>query len=126
MDSVGARILNFIERKGISIAELADKIEIDATELKTDLEKNALEIKTLEKISKELRIPLYSFFTNTAIEEIRSRNNFEIPYYIERLDPNEKWEFNNLINGLIEEIESLKRLLDEKDREIEILKRMGN
>ena len=126
MESVGLRILSYLDRKGVSINSLAEKIDINSLELKSKLEKNALEIKTLEKISKELRIPLYSFFTNTRIDGNSNKKNVEIPYYIERLEPNEKWDFNNLISGLVEEIEALKRIIDEKDTEIENLKRLKN
>jgi transcriptional regulator with XRE-family HTH domain len=103
MESVGQRILNYLERKGISIDYISEKIEVTPNEFKNKLEKNALEIKTLEKISKELRIPLYSFFTNSRIDGNSTKKNVEIPYYIERLEPNEKSEFNNLISGLVEE-----------------------
>jgi transcriptional regulator with XRE-family HTH domain len=126
MESVGQRILNYLERKGISIDYISEKIEVTPNEFKNKLEKNALEIKTLEKISKELRIPLYSFFTNSRIDGNSTKKNVEIPYYIERLEPNEKSEFNNLISGLVEEIETLKRIIEDKDNEIEILKRLNN
>lgn len=126
MESVGQRILSYLERKGISIDYISEKIEVTPNEFKNKLEKNALEIKTLEKISKELRIPLYSFFTNSRIDGNSTKKNVEIPYYIERLEPNEKSEFNNLISGLVEEIETLKRIIEDKDNEIEILKRLNN
>ena len=85
--TIGERILKYLERKEIAIKTLATQIEVDAEALEKMLTSNSLEIKTLEKISKELRIPLYSFFTSASFEDIVRRNKFEVPYYIERLEP---------------------------------------
>ncbi len=63
--------------KNYTYADLASHLSISESELDFAIENNTLEIRTLELISKELRIPLYSFF----------RENFEgfdfekEPYY---------------------------------------------
>lgn len=123
--NIGQKILSYITRKNIPVADLAERIDIDASQLEKALTENNLDIKTLEKISKELRIPLYSFFTNASFDDIVKKSRFEIPYYIERLDPEEKSDFRNLITGLIEEIEHLKIQLNERDMLIEQLRRLS-
>lgn len=123
--NIGQKILSYITRKNIPVADLAERIDIDASQLEKALTENNLDIKTLEKISKELRIPLYSFFTNASFDDIVKKSRFEIPYYIERLDPEEKSDFRNLITGLIDEIEHLKIQLNERDMLIEQLRRLS-
>lgn len=122
--TIGERILKYLERKEIPVKTLADQIEVDVNSLQNMLANNSLEIKTLEKISKELRIPLYSFFTSASFEDIVRRNKFEIPYYIERLEPDERSEFKYLMSNMMEQIEQLKMQLLEKDIQLEHLKRM--
>ena len=61
------KILQVLKMKDISYVELGSYLNISETELDYALENNTIEIRTLELISKELRIPLYSFF----------RENFE-------------------------------------------------
>lgn len=121
--TIGERILKYLERKEITIKTLATQIEVDAEALEKMLTTNTLEIKTLEKISKELRIPLYSFFTSASFEDIVRRNKFEIPYYIERLEPDERSEFKYLMSNMMEQMEQLKMQLLEKDIQLEHLKR---
>ena len=121
--TIGERILKYLERKEIAIKTLATQIEVDAEALEKMLTSNSLEIKTLEKISKELRIPLYSFFTSASFEDIVRRNKFEVPYYIERLEPDERSEFKYLMSNMMEQMEQLKMQLLEKDIQLEHLKR---
>src|ERR1035437_3841453 len=71
------KILQVLEIKKFTYADLASHLSISEADLDFAIENNTLEIRTLELISKELRIPLYSFF----------RENFEgfdfekEPYY---------------------------------------------
>ena len=77
MSTLKEKILHVLERKNYSYADLATHLSISESDLDFAIENNTLEIRTLELISKELRIPLYSFF----------RENFEgfdfekEPYY---------------------------------------------
>ncbi|MES2590867.1 MAG: hypothetical protein V4608_03195 [Bacteroidota bacterium] len=71
------KILQVLEMKKYTYADLASYLSMSESELDLAIENNTIEIRTLELISKELRIPLYSFF----------RENFEgfdfekEPYY---------------------------------------------
>ena len=67
MMNLKEKILQVLEKKNYTYAELATYLSISESELDFAIENNTIEIRTLELISKELRIPLYSFF----------RENFE-------------------------------------------------
>ena len=77
MTNLKEKILHVLEMKNYTYADLASHLSISEADLDFAIENNTLEIRTLELISKELRIPLYSFF----------RENFEgfdfekEPYY---------------------------------------------
>ena len=58
------RIVAVLNARNLSYKQLVDYIGIPEEELDQALELNTIEIRTLELISKELRIPLYSFFRN--------------------------------------------------------------
>jgi transcriptional regulator with XRE-family HTH domain len=122
--SVGNRILEYLDRKKLSVSELAASIDAEEKELVAMLENDTIEIKTLEKLSKELRIPLYSFFTDANYEEMFDRYKVEIPYYVERLEESEKKELKDLINAMIAQIGDLKMQLHEKEITIGRYKRM--
>ena len=122
--SVGNRILDYLKRKNLSLSELALTIDVEEKELVSMLENDTIEIKTLEKLSKELRIPLYSFFTDSSYEEIFDRYKMEIPYYVERLEESEKRELKDLINSMVLQINDLKMQLHEREIIIERYKRM--
>ncbi len=122
--SVGNRIIEYLKRKNISMAELAIAIEVEEQELLAMLENDTIEIKTLEKLSKELRIPLYSFFTDESYQEIFNKYFIEIPYYVERLEETEKRELKDLINSMKAQINDLKMQLHEREIAIERYKRM--
>lgn len=71
------KLLEVLKQKNYTYADLASYLSMSEQELDEAIENNTLEIRALELISKELRIPLYSFF----------RENFENfdfdkePYY---------------------------------------------
>ena len=77
MTNLKEKILHVLELKNYTYADLAAHLSISESDLDFAIENSTLEIRTLELISKELRIPLYSFF----------RENFEgfdfekEPYY---------------------------------------------
>lgn len=60
------KILQVLEMKKYTYADLASYLSMSETELDSAIENNTIEIRTLELISKELRIPLYSFFRENS------------------------------------------------------------
>jgi transcriptional regulator with XRE-family HTH domain len=71
------RIIAVLNSRKLTYAQLTEYLGLTEDQLDHALEQNTIEIRTLEQISKELRIPLYSFFRNP--EEIT--DNPEHPYY---------------------------------------------
>lgn len=117
MMNLKEKILQVLEMKKFTYADLASYLSISESELDYALENNTLEIRTLELISKELRIPLYSFF----------RENFEgfdfekEPYYNVNIWSKEEAKFTLELKALRQEIEELRAEVRQKDLLIDAL-----
>ncbi len=117
MMNLKEKILQVLEMKKFTYADLASYLAISESELDYALENNTLEIRTLELISKELRIPLYSFF----------RENFEgfdfekEPYYNVNIWSKEEAKFTLELKALRHEIEELRAEVRQKDLLIDAL-----
>ncbi len=105
------KLLQVLELKNYTYADLAAYLSISESELDAAIENNTIEIRTLELISKELRIPLYSFF----------RENFEgfdfekEPYYnVSIWDKEEEPKSIPDVKALRKEIEALRADLEKK------------
>ncbi|MFI5148616.1 MAG: hypothetical protein ACHQRM_02715 [Bacteroidia bacterium] len=57
-----SKIIEILEARNLSYDTLVNYLGVTRDELDRSFSENTLEIRTLELISKELRIPLYSFF----------------------------------------------------------------
>ena len=118
MMNLKEKILQVLEKKNYTYAELATYLSISEAELDFAIENNTIEIRTLELISKELRIPLYSFF----------RENFEgfdfekESYYNENIwSKEEASESIPDLRTLRQEIEALRADVIKKDKLINAL-----
>lgn len=118
MMNLKEKILQVLEKKNYTYAELASYLSISESELDFAIENNTIEIRTLELISKELRIPLYSFF----------RENFEgfdfekESYYNENIwSKEEESESIPDLRTLRQEIEALRADVLKKDQLINAL-----
>ncbi|MFY9309478.1 MAG: hypothetical protein WAQ28_10570 [Bacteroidia bacterium] len=117
------KLLQVLEMKNYTYADLAAHLSISEDELDTAIENNTIEIRTLELISKELRIPLYSFF----------RENFEgfdfekEPYYnVSIWDKEEEPKSIPDIKAMKREIEALRADLQKKENQIHELEEKLN
>jgi transcriptional regulator with XRE-family HTH domain len=63
-----SRIIAILESRNLSYETLVNYLGISQADLDKAFDENTLEIRTLELISKELRIPLYSFFREAGTE----------------------------------------------------------
>jgi hypothetical protein len=111
------KILQVLEMKKFTYADLASYLNISEHDLDYALENNALEIRTLELISKELRIPLYSFFRENF-------NGFDFekePYYNVNIWSKEEAKFTLELKALRQEVEQLRAELRQKDLLIDAL-----
>lgn len=111
------KILQVLEMKKFTYADLASYLNISEYDLDYALEHNTLEIRTLELISKELRIPLYSFFRENF-------NGFDFekePYYNVNIWSKEEAKFTLELKALRQEVEQLRAELRQKDLLIDAL-----
>lgn len=117
MMNLKERILQVLESKKFTYTDLASYLNISEADLDYALENNTLEIRTLELISKELRISLYSFF----------RENFEgfdfekEPYYNVNIWSKEEAKFALELKALRQEVAELRAQVREKDLLIDAL-----
>lgn len=118
MMNLKEKILQVLEKKNYAYADLASHLSISESELDSAIENNTIEIRTLELISKELRIPLYSFF----------RENFEgfdfekEPYYNENIwSSEEESKSEPDLKTLHQQIEALRADVRKKDMLINAL-----
>ena len=109
------KVLEILEKEKYSFKDLAEYVGMTEDALTTALETKKLELRTLELISKGLKIPLYSFFRSNQ----PYYNANEKPYYINKLwDDDEKKDYKDLTN----EIVLLKKLIEEKQTQLDKLK----
>ena len=114
------KILSLLEENNYSYTQLAEFIGISEDKLDYALETETLEVRTLELISKALRIPLYSFFRDPD-KMAQQINKEEDKFYNVSLWEHQKMEVRSENKKLKEEIEEYKKELDKKDQIIEAL-----
>ena len=84
---IKVRLIEILKKENYTFTQLAEYLDMSEEELTNALEQKTLELRSLELISKTLKIPLYSFFR----EEYDINKNTK-PYYINKL-----WEGNKEI-----------------------------
>jgi hypothetical protein len=105
------KVLKILEGNKHTYAELAKYLNISEKDLDQAFADNSIEIRTLELISKELRIPLYSFFRDHEYGFDQTQE----PYYNVNIWGDTENENKKLIAGLQIEMSKLKAELAEKD-----------
>lgn len=110
------RIVAVLKAKDFTYQELVNYLGTTEEALDKALEESSIEIRTLEQISKELRIPLYSFFRGPVNEEGDEQAYYNVniwaPAEIQLLTENER---------LRKEIETIKLELARKELLIQSL-----
>jgi len=111
------RVNAFLKGRKKTLKDLADYIEISEDLLDQALADNSLEIRTLEKISKALQIPLFSFFR----DPLEPDPKMTIPFYTQQLPKTEKDHVKSDTEALEGEIELLKMYISERKERIKTL-----
>jgi transcriptional regulator with XRE-family HTH domain len=111
------KIQEVLQQRSFTYEALANYLNITESELDDALENSTLEIRMLELISKELRIPLYSFFRDNHPESL----NWKDPYYNVNLWSAQETRLRMEVQALINEVENLRSELRHKDLLIESL-----
>jgi transcriptional regulator with XRE-family HTH domain len=113
------KIVTLLEQNNYTYQQLAEHLHITETELDHALETKTLEVRTLELISKELRIPLYSFFRDTETKPVNGGD--ELKYYDVNIWSNQEIKYKSEITKLKEELQKLSIEGKNKDLLIEAL-----
>ena len=116
-----AKIIEILSKTEYTYSDLADYLGISEDKLNEGLANKSLDFRTLESISKELRIPLYSFF--------RDENSIQdIIDYKKRLKANlfSKDSTTDDVERLKREIKLLRKILAEKEQELTDLDKQGD
>jgi len=113
------KIVKLLGQNNYTYQQLAEHLRITEAELDHALETKTLEVRTLELISKELRIPLYSFF-----REQNEKPNLEPDkekFYDVNIWSDQEVKYKSEINLLKEELQKLAIESKNKDLLIEAL-----
>jgi len=111
MQSLREKIEEILIKENYTFSQLAEYLNLSEEELEDGLEHKTLELRYLEEISKNLKVPLYSFF--------RTAENMtlvhEKPFYTNKL-----WEedTDKSPQKLREEIDMLKKAIAYKEAEL--------
>lgn len=114
-----SKIVKLLEQNNYTYQQLAEHLYITENELDHALETKTLEVRTLELISKELRIPLYSFFREQN-EKLNLESDKE-KFYDVNIWSDQEFKYKNEINILKEELSKLAIETKNKDLLIEAL-----
>lgn len=106
------KIEEILEREHYTFAQLAEYLKLDEQILSEALESRTLELRYLEEISKNLKVPLYSFFRS----EDQPPTLREKPYFVNRLWDDDGEEKSP--QKLQEEINLLREALAYKEQEL--------
>ncbi len=114
------KIIELLKEKNVTYKQLAEHLNLTEKELDHALETRTLEVRTLELISKELRIPLYSFFRDPDALQKYMNSNLE-PYYNVNIWSDQEIRYKNEIHLLKDQIEDLKAELAKRKNLIDAL-----
>lgn len=112
------KIIDVLRQRNFTYEALANYLGVTETELDYALETNTVEIRTLELISKELRIPLYSFFRDAYFSE---ELNGKDPYYNMNIWSAGETQLKLEVRSLLREVEMLRSELRNKEMLIQAL-----
>src|ERR1700755_457099 len=113
------KIVKLLEQNNYTYQQLAEHLHISETELDHALETKTLEVRTLELISKELRIPLYSFFRDPA--QMAAYMEEKEKFYDVNIWSDQEVVYKSEITKLREDLQKLSSEVKNKELLIEAL-----
>lgn len=111
MNLLREKIEEILVKENYTFSQLADYLNLSEEQLEDGLANKTLELRYLEDISKNLKVPLYSFFRDAN----QKSNYTEKPYFVNKL-----WNDGEEVSPqkLMEEIELLKQAIAQKEAEL--------
>jgi transcriptional regulator with XRE-family HTH domain len=113
------KIVELLEKQSYSYKDLAEHVNLTEEQLDHALETKTLEVRTLELISKELRIPLYSFFRDPA--QMAAYLEEKEKYYDVNIWSDQEVKYRSEITELREHLKKLSSEVKNKELLIEAL-----
>lgn len=113
------KIIELLAKQSYSYKELAEHLNLSEEQLDHALETKTLEVRTLELISKELRIPLYSFFRDP--KQLAEYMEEKEKYYDVNIWSDQEIKYKSEITKLREDLQKLSSEVKNKDMLIETL-----
>lgn len=116
MEQLIQRIEDVLKSRKIQFRQLAEHLGYEEDSLRTAFQNNSIEIRTLEKIAKELKIPLYRFFRDPVgnlLESVQENQAYAMITHEELLN------LRLQLQVAQKEIELLKKELSERSNVIE-------
>ena len=113
------KIIELLEKQKYSYKDLAEHVNLTEEQLDHALETKTLEVRTLELISKELRIPLYSFFRDPA--QMAAYLEEKERYYDVNIWSDQEVKYKSEITKLREDLQKLSSDVKNKELLIEAL-----
>jgi len=111
MNALRSKIDDLLIKENYTFKQLADYLNLSEEQLEEGLANKTLELRYLEDISKNLKVPLYSFFRDYNIKI----NYNEKPFFTNKLWNDEE---ESSAQKLMEEIELLKQVISHKEAEL--------
>ena len=111
MNLLRQKIEEILLKENYTFSQLADYLNLSEEQLEEGLANKTLELRYLEDISKNLKVPLYSFFRDNS----QKLDYSEKPYFVNKL-----WNDGEEVSPqkLMEEIELLKQAIAQKEAEL--------
>ncbi len=113
------KIVELLDKQKYSYKDLAEHLNLTEGQLDHALETKTLEVRTLELISKELRIPLYSFFRDPA--QMAAYMEEKEKYYDVNIWSHQEIKYKSEIDRLREDLQKLSSDIKNKEMLIETL-----
>jgi transcriptional regulator with XRE-family HTH domain len=111
MNTLREKIEEILIKENYTFKQLADYLNVSEKYLEDSLMNKTLELRHLEDISKNLKVPLYSFFRDNNAKV----GSMETPYFTNKLWNNSE---ETSSQKLMEEIEILKQAILLKEAEL--------
>jgi transcriptional regulator with XRE-family HTH domain len=108
---IKALIADILRDNNATFSMLAEAIGMSESELNESLQENCVQLRTLELISRELRVPLYSFFRDSSSTDLESLQNME-KYYTTDISRYREKELLREIEKLREQVKNLQNKLE--------------
>jgi transcriptional regulator with XRE-family HTH domain len=109
---IKSKIEELLHREDYTFSQLAEYLQMTESQLAAALGDRSVELRSLEAISKALRVPLYSFFRG---EDGRIDFSYK-PYYVNRLWTGDDEKKSR--SQLEQEIDLLKQLIQMKEQQL--------